>query len=40
MTGPATPLVDGGRTGVFAWQPPAGLVAALSDLLDRGRVAA
>jgi exodeoxyribonuclease V beta subunit len=25
-----------GGTGVFAWSPPAGLVAALSDLLDRG----
>jgi exodeoxyribonuclease V beta subunit len=38
MTGPDAPVVDGGRCGVFAWQPPAGLVPALSDLLDRGRV--
>jgi exodeoxyribonuclease V beta subunit len=40
MTGAATPAMDGGRCGVFAWQPPAGLVEALSDLLDRGRAAA
>jgi exodeoxyribonuclease V beta subunit len=34
MTGPDTPLVDGARCGVFAWRPPQGLVAALSDVLD------
>ena len=32
--GPATPVVDGRPCGVFGWQPPAGLVTALSDLLD------
>ncbi len=36
MTGPATPRVDGRPCGVFAWRPPAALVEALSDLLDRG----
>jgi exodeoxyribonuclease V beta subunit len=36
MTGPATPRVDGQPCGVFAWRPPAALVVALSDLLDRG----
>jgi exodeoxyribonuclease V beta subunit len=40
MAGPDTPELDGGRCGVFSWQPPAALVTALSDLLDRGRVAA
>ncbi|HET9769705.1 MAG TPA: 3'-5' exonuclease, partial [Acidimicrobiia bacterium] len=40
MTGPGTPAVDGQPCGVFAWQPPTALVLALSDLLDRGRVAA
>ena len=35
MTGPDTPVVDGERCGVFAWQPPAALVEALSDALDR-----
>ena len=34
MTGPATPSAEGGRCGVFHWQPPAGLVTALSDVLD------
>ena len=34
MCGPQTPLVDGHPAGVFSWQPPAGLVIALSDLLD------
>jgi exodeoxyribonuclease V beta subunit len=28
--------VDGQPCGVFAWRPPAALVGALSDLLDRG----
>jgi exodeoxyribonuclease V beta subunit len=36
MTGPETPEVDGAPCGVFAWRPAAGLVDALSDLLDRG----
>jgi len=39
MCGPDTPLVDGQPCGVFAWQPPVGLVVELSDLLD-GLVAA
>jgi exodeoxyribonuclease V beta subunit len=34
MVGEATPVLDGRRCGVFAWRPPAGLVAALSDTLD------
>lgn len=33
MAGPETPAVDGHRTGVFAWYPPAELVVAVSDLL-------
>jgi exodeoxyribonuclease V beta subunit len=36
MSGPDTPLVGERPCGVFAWQPPAGLVEALSDALDRG----
>src|SRR5205085_5330073 len=40
MSGAATPLVDGLPCGVYAWRPPAPLVEALSDLLDRGRAAA
>ena len=36
MAGADTPVVDGGRCGVFAWQPPAELVVELSDVLDRG----
>ena len=36
MVGPGTPVVSGQPCGVFAWRPPAALVAALSDLLDRG----
>ena len=39
MVGPDTPLVDGAPCGVFAWQPPAALVEALSDVLDRGAAA-
>jgi exodeoxyribonuclease V beta subunit len=39
MCGPDTPVVDGHPAGVFSWQPPAGLVVALSDLLDAGRTA-
>jgi exodeoxyribonuclease V beta subunit len=36
MTGAAGPLVAGQPCGVFAWRPPAALVAALSDLFDLG----
>jgi exodeoxyribonuclease V beta subunit len=36
MVGPETPVVDGSPCGVFGWHPPAALVVALSDLLDRG----
>jgi exodeoxyribonuclease V beta subunit len=36
MVGEATPTVGGVPCGVFAWRPPAGLLTALSDLLDRG----
>jgi exodeoxyribonuclease V beta subunit len=34
MQGARTPVLDGQRLGVFSWQPPGALVAALSDLLD------
>ncbi|MGH9040079.1 MAG: 3'-5' exonuclease, partial [Acidimicrobiia bacterium] len=40
MTGPDVPRIDGQPCGVFAWRPPTALVEALSDLLDRGTVAA
>ena len=36
MGGAGSPRVDGQPGGVFAWQPPAALVEALSDLFDRG----
>jgi exodeoxyribonuclease V beta subunit len=36
MCGPETPVVDGVPCGVFSWQPPAGLIRDVSDLLDRG----
>ncbi|HEX2412074.1 MAG TPA: UvrD-helicase domain-containing protein [Solirubrobacteraceae bacterium] len=36
MTGAQTPTVDGTPCGVCAWRPPARLVGALSDALDRG----
>ncbi|MBA3372163.1 MAG: UvrD-helicase domain-containing protein [Euzebyaceae bacterium] len=39
MAGAETPRVESQPCGVFAWQPPAALVEALSDLLDRGAVA-
>ena len=39
MSGADTPRVDGRPCGVFAWQPPAALVEALSELLDRGGAA-
>ncbi len=40
MTGASVPRVAGQPCGVFAWQPPSGLIVALSDLFDRGVVAA
>jgi exodeoxyribonuclease V beta subunit len=40
MCGVDTPLIDDLPAGVFSWHPPVELVAALSDLLDAGRVAA
>jgi exodeoxyribonuclease V beta subunit len=36
MAGADTPVVDGMRTGVFAWHPPSRLVTELSDLLAGG----
>jgi exodeoxyribonuclease V beta subunit len=36
MAGPETPRVAGVPHGVFSWRPPAALITALSDLLDRG----
>jgi len=36
MTGADAPRVGGAPCGVFAWRPPARLVEALSDVLDRG----
>ena len=36
MSGPDTPVVGERPCGVFGWRPPAPLVVALSDLLDRG----
>jgi exodeoxyribonuclease V beta subunit len=39
MVGPDTPLLDGGRCGVFSWHPPSGLVTALSSVLDGEPVA-
>ena len=38
MVGPATPRLDGGPCGVFAWRPPAALVVAVSELLEHGVV--
>jgi exodeoxyribonuclease V beta subunit len=40
MCGVDTPLIDGHRAGVFDWQPPSSLIAAMSELLDVGRAAA
>ena len=40
MSGSTTPRVGGQPCGVFAWNPPPALVEALSDLFDRGAVAA
>ena len=39
MCGPETPMLDEHPCGVFSWTPPAALIVALSDLLDRGRPA-
>jgi exodeoxyribonuclease V beta subunit len=36
MCGPQAPTPGGAPAGVFAWRPPADLIVALSDLLDRG----
>ena len=36
MCGPDTPTEDGLPAGVFSWDPPGALVAALSDLLHTG----
>jgi exodeoxyribonuclease V beta subunit len=36
MTGAETPVLDGTPYGVFGWEPPPGLIPALSDALDRG----
>jgi len=36
MIGADTPVVAGGRCGVFAWRPPSELVLAVSELFDRG----
>jgi exodeoxyribonuclease V beta subunit len=40
MCGPDTPVIDGHPAGVFSWQPPAALITAMSDVLDKGRAAA
>ncbi|HWD65849.1 MAG TPA: UvrD-helicase domain-containing protein [Solirubrobacteraceae bacterium] len=34
MLGPGAPAVESGTLGVFSWHPPAGLVVALSDVLE------
>ena len=39
MSGPDTPVVGSSPCGVFAWKPPAPLVVALSDAIDRGAAA-
>ena len=36
MSGPDTPRVADQPCGVFQWNPPAGLILELSELLDRG----
>ncbi|MEX3768645.1 exodeoxyribonuclease V subunit beta, partial [Mycolicibacterium fortuitum] len=36
MCGAQTPVVDGHPAGVFSWEPPAALVIAMSELLDKG----
>lgn len=40
MCGAGTPVRDGHPCGVFSWQPPPTLTAALSDLLDGGEAGA
>ena len=40
MTGPDTPVADGGPCGVFAWPAPIDLVSALSDLFELGSLPA
>jgi exodeoxyribonuclease V beta subunit len=40
MSGADTPTVGGRRCGVFNWNPPPALIEALSELVDRGTVAA
>jgi exodeoxyribonuclease V beta subunit len=40
MTGADVPRLDGQPCGVFSWRPPAALVVEVSDLFDRGSVAA
>jgi exodeoxyribonuclease V beta subunit len=40
MVGAGAPRVDGQPCGVLAWNPPAALIVALSDLLDEGAPAA
>jgi exodeoxyribonuclease V beta subunit len=37
MAGAEAPTIDGTAIGLYAWRAPAGLVQALSDVLDRGR---
>ncbi|MDP9021203.1 MAG: UvrD-helicase domain-containing protein [Actinomycetota bacterium] len=39
MTGADVPRIDGQPCGVFPWRPPASLIEAVSDLLDRGTTA-
>jgi exodeoxyribonuclease V beta subunit len=36
MAGPETPVIAGGRCGVFEWFPPAALVVEISELLGGG----
>ncbi len=38
MNGAQTPVVDGGRCGVFVWRPPSGLIESLSDAIAVGEV--
>jgi exodeoxyribonuclease V beta subunit len=40
MGGAASPRIGSQPCGVFAWRPPTAFIEALSDLLDRGSVAA
>jgi exodeoxyribonuclease V beta subunit len=40
MCGADAPVTGGQPAGVFSWQPPSSLAAALSDLLDVGRAVA